>query len=136
MRPTGTRAQDGSVLALGWVGLAVTAVALVLVVDLTAYLVAAGRAQAAADAAALAAAAAADRRSGIVGGGPPEVVATRVARASGAELRRCDCAYGPRPVRVVVRVPVRAVAVTRFAGRTVTARARAELVRDPVSGPG
>lgn len=128
--------EDGSVLTLGWVGLAVTALALVLVVDLTAYEVAAGRAQAAADAAALAAAAAADHRAGLDTSGPPEVVAARVAERSGAELRRCRCRAGPGPVEVVVGVPVRAVAVTRFAGRTVTARARARMVRDDVSPPG
>lgn len=127
--------QDGSVLTVGWVGLAVTALALVLVVDLTAYLVAAGRAQAAADAAALAAAAAADPRSGVTGT-HPEAAATRVARASGAQVRRCDCRRERRSVEVVVGVPVRAIAVTRFAGRTVTARARAHLVRDRVTGSG
>lgn len=128
--------EDGSVLTLGWVGLGVTALALVLVVDLTAYVVAAGRAQAAADAAALAAAAAADRRADPGGSGPPEVVAARVAGRSGAELRRCRCRPGRRSVEVVVGVPVRAVAVTRFAGRTVTATARARMVRDDVSPPG
>lgn len=124
------RGQDGSVLALGWAGLAVTGVALVLVLDLTAYVVAAGRAQAAADAAALAAVAAADPRAGLPAPTTPEVAAARVADASGAELRRCDCRPGTGPVEVVVGVPVRAVAVTRFAGRTVTATARARLVRD------
>lgn len=128
--------EDGSVLALGWVGLAATALALVLVVDLTAYLVAAGRAQAAADAAALAAAAAADPRSTPSGTGPPEVVAARVAERSGGELRRCRCRRGQGPAEVVVGVPVRAVAVTRFAGRTVIATARARMVRDDVSPPG
>lgn len=128
--------EDGSVLTLGWVGLAVTALALVLVVDLTAYAVAAGRAQAAADAAALAAAAAADIRVGPGSAGPPEVVAARVAGRSGAELRRCRCRTGQGSVEVVVGVPVRAVAVTRFAGRTVTGTARAQMVRDDVSPPG
>lgn len=122
--------EEGSVLTLGWVGLAVTGLALVLVVDLTAYAVAAGRAQAAADAAALAAVAAADPRAGSTTTVEPSVAAARAAEASGGELRRCDCRRGAGPVEVLVGVPVRAVAVTRFAGRTVTARARARLVRE------
>ena len=42
--------QDGSVLTVGWVGVAACGLALLLVLDLTAYLAAASRAQGAADA--------------------------------------------------------------------------------------
>jgi putative Flp pilus-assembly TadE/G-like protein len=111
--------DEGSVLWLGWSGLAVCALVLLLVLDLTAYLVAAARAQTAADAAALAA----------VASVRPHDAAQRTARANGAELLACIC---PRagPAAVVVAVDVRAVAVTRFAARRATARSRAHLVRD------
>lgn len=123
--------EDGSALWLGWVGLATTVLVLVLVVDLAAYLVAGARAQAAADAAALAAVAVSDPRSGLAG--DPRAVAARVAAESGGGLRRCDCARRRGEVAVTVAIPVRAVAVSRFAGRTVTATSRAHLV--PTAAP-
>lgn len=121
-------ADDGSVLWLALPAMALLALCALLVVDLTAYLVAAGRAQAAADSAALAAVAAGDPRTGAPGS--PRSVAARTARAGGATLRSCDCAAAARSVVVVVAVDVRAIAVTRFAPRTVEARARASLVPD------
>ncbi|MDP8960274.1 MAG: hypothetical protein M3N32_01395 [Actinomycetota bacterium] len=125
--------EEGSALWLGWVGLATAVLVLVLVVDLAAYLVAGARAQGAADAAALAAVAVSDPRGGL--DGDPWAVATRVAVEAGGALRRCDCARSQREVEVTVAVPVRALAVTRFAGRTATATARAHLVpRDAPAG--
>lgn len=114
------------VMTLGGTALAAVALCLVLVVDLTAYLVAGARAQTAADAAALAAVVRSDVRGGVVG--DPRAAARTVARRNGAELRRCDCSRGVGTVEVTVVVPVRAIAVTRFAARTIEARARAHLV--------
>lgn len=124
--PATDATEDGSALLLGWTGLAVVVVVLVLVVDLTAYLVAAGRAQTAADAAALAAVAVADPRGGV--DGVPAAAARRVAAANGGQMVRCRCAPGVRRVEVKVAVPVRAIAVSRFAGRTAAATAQARLV--------
>lgn len=97
----------------------VTAVAAVVVLDLTGYLVAAARAQAVADAAALAAVA--DDVRG------PRAAATRVAAAAGASLVRCDCGGGR--AEVAVGVPVPGLMVPRLGARTVVATARAGLVR-------
>ncbi len=118
--------EEGSALWLGWVGLATVGLVLVLVVDLAAYLVAGARAQGAADAAALATVAVSDPRGGLPG--DPLAVATRVAVEAGGEMRNCVCAYGQEEVEVTVAVPVRAIAVTRLAGRTVSATSRAHLV--------
>ncbi|MFN2556207.1 MAG: pilus assembly protein TadG-related protein [Nitriliruptorales bacterium] len=123
--------EEGSALWLGWVGLATVGLILVLVVDLAAYLVAGARAQGAADAAALAAVALSDPRGGLAG--DPRAAATQVAVESGGELRRCICAHRRGEVEVTVAVPVRALAVTRFAGRVVTATSKAHLV--PTDGP-
>lgn len=138
MNPQGSRrAEGGSAFWVAWPTLALVALALLLAVDLAAYLVAAERAQGAADAAALAAVAASDpraRASHLDGppGGSPRAVAARVARGMGAELVACDCAPGAGEVEVSVTVDVRAIAVTRFAGREVEGTARAHLV--PESG--
>jgi hypothetical protein len=120
--------EDGSVLWLGWPGLALVAVALLLITDLAAYVIAAERAQGAADAAALAAVAVSDPRGGI--GGPPRSVAARVARAAGTDILDCVCPDGAEEVEVRVSAQVRAIAVTRFAGGEVEAVARARLVPD------
>ncbi|HEX2027020.1 MAG TPA: hypothetical protein VHF25_03370 [Nitriliruptorales bacterium] len=121
--------EDGSALALSWAGLALAVVALVLVVDLAAYQAAALRAQGVADAAALAAVAAGHPRTTDAADGPGR--AARVARAGGADLVACRCDRGARTVEVTVAVPVRAVALTRFAGRVVRATAEARLVPTP-----
>jgi uncharacterized membrane protein len=123
--------EDGSVLWLAWPGLALVGVVLVLVVDLAAYTVAAGRAQGAADAAALAAVSATHPMGSL--GGSPRSHARRLARANGATLRGCVCQPGSESVTVTVGVPVRAIAVTRFAARTAVASAEAQLV--PERGP-
>lgn len=127
--------EDGSALWLGMPAVALVALALLLSVDLTAYLVASERARGAADAAALAAIAASDPRAAMADpdvrmSGTPRSVAARVARGMGAELRACDCAPGRTEVEVTVVVEVRAIAVTRFAGREVEGVARAHLVPD------
>ncbi|MGH3443619.1 MAG: hypothetical protein ACRDUY_16545 [Nitriliruptorales bacterium] len=119
--------ESGSVLMVGWVGLGVAAVALVLVVDLTAYLVAGARSRAAADAAALAAVSANHPEAPEPPLHPREA-ARRVAAANNARLDDCRCPRGAREVEVRVSVGVRSVAVWRFAGRRVTATARARLV--------
>lgn len=120
--------ESGSVLMVGWVGLGVAAVSLLLVLDLTAYLVAGARSRAAADAAALAAVSANHPQAP----GPsrhPEQAARRVAAANNARLEECRCPRGAREVEVRVSVGVRSVAVSRFAGRRVEATASARLVR-------
>lgn len=114
------------VTTLAWSALAAAALCLVLVADLTAYLVAGARAQTAADAAALAAVVRSDIRGGV--SGSPSRAAETVARANGARVRRCRCALGTTVVEVTVAVPVAAIAITRFASRTVEATARAHLV--------
>lgn len=120
-----TDRESGSALWVAWPGLAFTALVLILVVDLAAYLVAVERARSAAELAALAAASAehpdALRRDG------PRAWAGRVARANGADLVACSCRRGSPDVTVTVSVDVRAVAVTRFAGRRIEATARATL---------
>ncbi|HEX9888209.1 MAG TPA: hypothetical protein VGA69_01925, partial [Nitriliruptorales bacterium] len=87
---------------------------------------AAGRAQGAADAAALAAAAVAHPQR--ASRGDPVTEARRVTADWGARLDGCRCQRGRRDVEVAVSVEVRALLVTRFAGRRVTATARATLV--------
>lgn len=117
--------EAGSILPL--FGLAVVTVALVLVLlaDTVAYLVAASRAQAAADAAALAAIVVADPRARAPG--DPAAEAGRVAVAAGGRLESCDCPVGATTVDTVVSMPVGAVVVSRLAARRVTAVASAEL---------
>lgn len=94
------------------------AVAAVVVLDLTGYLVAAARAQALADAAALAAVV--DDVRG------PHAAAARIAGAGGASLERCSCGGGR--AEVTVGLPVPGLVVPRLGARRVVATARAELV--------
>lgn len=124
--------ESGSVLMVGWTALAATAVALVLVVDLTAYVVAGAKARGAADAAALAAASAGHPEAPVSLADPREA-ARRVAAVNNARLESCSCPRGSHEVEVTVSVRVRSVAIARFAGRRVEATARARLVR--VDGP-
>lgn len=159
VRPPGAGPRDqwGSAVATVAVGLGAAVVALLLVVDLAAYLVAAARAQGAADGAALAAVSVSDPRAR---GGPgprgdgrpaergrwtgstgsPRTVARAVAEAAGASLVSCACRPGAREVTVTVEVDVHTVAVGRVAARRVRATARARLVpaasgRSPSAGP-
>jgi hypothetical protein len=109
------------VLLLLWWGLLLG----VASVDVGGYLVAAARAQHAADAAALAAV-------GAAGGGPGSASTARtIAERNDGRLERCDCAAGRTPVRVVVSVAVPGIFIPRVAGaQRVTARAEATLVHD------
>jgi hypothetical protein len=95
-------------------------VATVVVLDLTAYLVAAARAQQLADSAALAAV------SGDVRG--PRAAATDLAEAGGGFLVACACSDTGR-AEVVVAVPVPGLVVPTLGAGRVEATASAQLVR-------
>jgi hypothetical protein len=97
-----------------------TVIATVVVMDLTAYLVAASRAQQIADSAALAAV------SGDVRG--PRAVAADLAVAGGGSLVACDCPDGAGRAEVVVSVPVPGLVVPRFGAGRVEASASAGLI--------
>jgi hypothetical protein len=92
----------------------------IAIVDVGAYLVAAARAQAAADAAALAAVAP-DAR--------PAREAERVAAASGAVLEACRCRSNDAFASGEVSVEVPGLVIPRLGAARVSARADAELVR-------
>lgn len=96
----------------------------IAVIDVGAYLVAAARAQHAADAAALAAVGAADsqRRE------PPRQAAERVTGAVGARLESCLCVPGATVASVQVSVAVPGLVIPRLLDGRVEARARAVLV--------
>jgi len=97
-----------------------TVVATVVVVDISAYLVAASRAQQLADSAALAAVSPGVRA--------PRVVAGELADAGGGFLEACDCPDGAGRAEVVVSVPVPGLMVPALGAGRVEAAARAELV--------
>lgn len=118
--------EEGSALLLAMPLLVLAAVVAIVAVDLTGYLVAAARAQAAADAAALAAASVAHPQRAAAG--DPVREARRVASASAARLESCVCRRGDRVVSVEVSVPVRAMIAGRFAGGRVSATAQATMV--------
>lgn len=110
-------------ILLVWVGLLLA----ITVVDVGGYLVAAGRAQSAADAAALAAVAA------DLSGDDPATAARMVAEANDARLE--DCACGSRRARVAVSVEVPGGFVPRLVGaRRVRAEAEAETRTVPIPG--
>jgi Flp pilus assembly protein TadG len=116
--------EDGSLamplLVLVWVSFVLT----VALVDVGAYLLAASRAQGAADAAALAAVAA-----DLAAPAPAEVVARSVAGRNGARVEACDCRAGVERVAVTVSVPVGGLFIARHVGaERVTASAEALLV--------
>ncbi len=118
------RDEDGLVatpaLLLVWLGLLLG----VAVVDVGSYLVAASRAQGAADAAALAAVAA-----DLAAPAPPAIVARSVAGRGGAYVESCDCRAGSPQVEVTVSVPVGGLFIARVTGaQRVTATAAATLV--------
>jgi uncharacterized membrane protein len=98
----------------------VAVVAAVVLIDLTAFLVAASEAQQLADAAALAAA------SDDVRG--PRAAATALVEAGGGSLLVCDCSRAGR-AEVVVGVAVRGLVVPRVGAGRVEATARAQQVR-------
>lgn len=125
------REEDGllatPVLFVVWAALLVA----VAVIDVGAYLVAASRAQGAADAAALAAVAA-----DLAQPAPPHIVARSVAGRNDARVESCDCRAGQDHVEVAVSVRVGGLFIARVTGvQRVTASAEAELVPDPFSDP-
>jgi hypothetical protein len=103
----------------------------IVVVDIGAYLVAAARAQAAADGAALAAVAA----DATVGGHAPAAEARRVAHAAGGQLEHCWCAAGRDAAQVTVSVPVPGLVVPALGAARVSADASAVLA-PPEPGAG
>lgn len=113
-------------VALFGVSLVVGMLLSTVVLDATAYLVAAARAQTAADTAALAAATIAHPNGGRRG--DPRAEAALIAREGGARLTGCACARGSEQVEVTVAVDVPALVIPRFAAREVTAVATATLV--------
>lgn len=118
--------QGSATIAVGGTAAAIGLVLLVVILDIGAYLAAAARAQAAADGAALAAVSLSDPRGRQAGS--PRAAAERVAVANQGRLERCDCRPGTRHVKVAVSTEVRAVVITRYAARRVTAHAEARLV--------
>lgn len=112
----------------------VVVVAGIAIVDVGAYLVAAARAQQAADAAALAAVAA-----DIDGHGAPRDAASAVVAAGDGRLEACDCRAAATRQSVAVSMAVPGLVVPRFAAARVTATAAAEAVEfrpgHPVAGP-
>jgi uncharacterized membrane protein len=124
--------EDGSValplVAVLWLALLLA----IVFVDIAAYLLAASRAQGAADAAALAAAAA-----DLVEPAPPVIVARSVAGRNGARVDACDCRAGGEQVAVTVSVPVGGLFLARHVGaERVTASAEALLVEDEAAPGG
>lgn len=107
------------VLFVVWCGLLVA----VALIDVGAYLVAASRAQGAADAAALAAVAA-----DLTQPAPPHIVARSVAGRNRARVERCDCRAGSGTAEVEVSVPVGGLFIARVGAQRVTATAEAQLV--------
>jgi hypothetical protein len=97
-----------------------TVVATVVVVDLTAYLVAASRAQQLADSAALAAV-----TPGVRG---PRGAAAQLVEAGGGSLVACDCPEGAGRADVIVSVPVPGLVVPTLGAGRVEATASAALV--------
>jgi Flp pilus assembly protein TadG len=96
----------------------------VVVIDIGAYLVAASRAQGAADAAALAAVAA-----DVVEPAPPHVVASSIAGRNRARVESCTCRAGTGHVVVTVSVEVGGLVIARLAGaQRIAATAEARLV--------
>ena len=127
-------AEAGSALVMVGVGFAAAVMALVLVINVGAYFLAASRAQDAADAAALAAAQVADPHGRTPGS--PRAAAAQVAAAAGGRLLDCDCRRGQTEVTVSVRMSVGGLLITRYAPREVAATARAHLVPASRADPG
>jgi hypothetical protein len=108
------------VLFVVWCGLLVA----IAVIDVGAYLVAAGRAQAAADAAALAAVSLDVEPAST----PPLQAARTVAHRNRGDLESCTCRLGSGRSEVQVSVAVHGLFIPRVTGaQRVTATARAEL---------
>lgn len=120
----GPRGQQGSAtVVLPLLLWTVTLVAIVTI-DIGAYLVAAARAQAAADAAALAAIAAKESLTGDL----PRRAAQRVTDAAGARLERCMCPRGAEQHTVAVSVEVPGLVIPHLGASRVRASASAVMV--------
>jgi hypothetical protein len=106
----------------------VVTLAAIALIDVTAYLVAAARAQSLADAAALAAVSAdtPPSTSGTPRGNAQTVVATGEGR-----LERCECVAGQGHASAVVSVPVPGLVLPRLGAARVTATADAVLAPPP-----
>lgn len=122
--PRPWRSEDGllatPVLFVIWCGLLVA----IAVIDVGAYLVAATRAQSAADASALAAVGLDLERGSVA----PLQAARTVAVRNGGEIEACVCRIGSGRAEVTVSVPVHGLFVPRVTGaRRVTATADAAL---------
>lgn len=112
-----------------WVAVLVAVVA----IDLTAYLVAAVRAQSLADAAALAAVAPDIPGTSTRG---PVAEAERVALAGSGQLEVCDCRRGSERARVAVSVEVPGLVIPSLGAGRVVARSQAVLAPPEILAPG
>lgn len=128
MRST-ERREDGSASVVAAATLAAIVMLAICAADLARVLVAASRAQTAADAAALAAA----QDLAIPAGRPPEELAAEYADRNGGELRSCRCDPGTYEATVVVRVLVGHLLVFGD-DRVVDAAARAVVDIDGPTG--
>jgi hypothetical protein len=136
-RPAPADEHGGTMLQLPLLVWVVT-LATVAVVDVTAYLVAASRAQTLADAAALAAVSA--DAEVVPADGPtlaagPRGRAVAVVDAGGGELLACVCGAGTGRSQVAVRVAVPGLVVPRLGAGQVRATAEAVVVDDPPGLP-
>jgi secretion/DNA translocation related TadE-like protein len=117
------RSERGSVTVVAAAVMVVMAILALACADVARTLTAASAAQTAADAAALAAA----QELALPGGtATPYDVAAEYAARDGSVLVSCDCDPGAREATVAVRAPVGSLLLFG-AGRTVEARARAEV---------
>ncbi len=124
VEPAAHRGEEGAAsVVLPMTLWAATLIAIALI-DIGAYLVAAGRAQSAADAAALAAVAV----DAPGAGGSPQREATRVVAVVDARLERCDCRRGSERATVEVSVAVPGLVIPTLGAGRVTAQASAVLV--------
>lgn len=104
----------------------------VAVIDIGAYLVAAARAQAAADAAALAAVGAESASRPVA----PATAAQRIAAAAGARIEACDCDRGVMRAQVRLSVPVPGLVIPRLGAGRVAATSTAVLAPPDDLAPG
>lgn len=105
----------------------------VVVIDMTAYLVAASRAQSLADAAALAAVVA-DIPGARVR--TPTAEAERIVQAGDGQLESCACRRGSEHTQVTVSVAVPGLVIPTLGATRVTAEARAVLAPPEELAPG
>lgn len=124
------RRESGNITLVMLGSVALAAVLLLGLGDISAYLLARTKAQTAADSAALAAVAELIPEIGI----DPQAKADEYASANGAQLIECRCAMGSSVAEVVVSVPVR-MSLKGLSGVTdVRAEAKAEVRRPAKEG--